>query len=539
LKIELLRHRIFIFGILLLAISLPTSKFGMSLSQMILAANWLFDKRVLEKFKSFFTNKVALGFSLIFFVHLIWLANTSNFAYALDDLRTKSPILILAIIFSTTPIISAKEFRNVLLAHLFSVLLTSLISFYIYITQHPTDFRLISPFISHIRLALHVCIAVFTLIYFLAYNSMVSIRNKKELFALRIVYIGLIIWFVNFLSVLQSVTGIALLLILTIAVLIRFVTKSPIHRFIKIGVFTFVIIFPIAIGGYLYHMFSDYIAKPKVDFSTLDKMTIHGGEYRHDTTNFITENQRWIGLYFCESEVAYAWNLRSSLKWNAKDSQGNIINYTIIRYLNSKDLRKDFEGVNALTAKDVENIEQGIANVNYTKGLGIEARLYKLFWEYIISSNNGAVKGHSMSQRVELWENSIALIRNNWVTGVGTGDLPDAFKNQLIADDSPLKETRMRSHNQYFSLFIAFGFFGFLLSFFSFIYPFIKTKQLFDYFCMIFLIVFFVSMLTEDTIESQDGVTLYAFFATLYLFQKPISNKMLKIKWGYEKNKTV
>lgn len=535
-KVDLLRHRIFLFGILLLVISLPTSKFGMSLAQMILAANWLIDKRVLVKFREFFTNKVALAFSLLFFVHLLWLANTSDFSYALADLRTKSPIFILAVIFSTTPLISVKEFRNVLFVHVFAVLLMSFISVFIFYTQHPTDFRLISPFISHIRLALHVCIAIFTLLYFLLFESRLIHKSKQGGIMLKIGFALLILWFVNFLSMLQSVTGIVIIIVLIMSLLIRLLVVYRMNGLLKRVGIAFVIVIPIAIGGYLFHSFQQYMYKPTVDFSKLDKFTPYGGEYRHDTNNFIAENQRWVGLYFCEQEMIDAWNLRSNVKCNSIDAQGNSIHYTLLRYLTSKDLRKDKDGVNALTDEDVRNIEQGVANVNYTRGFGIESRMHKLFWEYLMSSTNGDVKGHSMSQRVELWENSVSLVLNHWLTGVGTGDVPDVFKQQLVHDDSPLKETRMRSHNQFLSLFIAFGIFGLLLCLYSFLYPFYKTNQLFDYFCMIFLIVFFVSMLTEDTIESQDGVTFYAFFAALYLFQKPIGGKILKNKVKNEKN---
>lgn len=535
-KVDLLRHRIFLFGILLLVISLPTSKFGMSLAQMILAANWLIDKRVLVKFREFFTNKVALAFSLLFFVHLLWLANTTDFAYALDDLRTKSPIFILAVIFSTTPLISVKEFRNVLLTHVFAVLLMSIISVYIFFTQHPTDFRLISPFISHIRLALHVCIVIFTLLYFLILDSMQIAKKKQLRFTVNFVIVILLLWFVNFLSMLQSVTGFVILIVLTMAMSLRFVATYAKNRLLKKGIVVLVLITPIIIGGSVYHSFKEYMFKPTIDFSKLEKNTPYGKEYRHDTTNFIAENQRWVGLYFCEQEMDSAWNIRSHVKSNTSDALGNNVNYTLLRYLTSKDLRKDFDGVNALTDQDVKNIEQGVANVNYTRGFGIESRLHKLFWEYLMSTTNGDVKGHSMSQRVELWENSISLVCDHWLTGVGTGDVPSVFKQQLVKDDSPLKETRMRSHNQFLSLLIAFGFFGLLLCLYSFLYPFYKTKQLFDYFCMIFLIVFFVSMLTEDTIESQDGVTFYAFFAALYLFQKPIKSKILKNKEENEKN---
>lgn len=535
-KVDLLRHRIFLFGILLLVISLPTSKFGMSLSQMILAANWLIDKRILIKFKEFFTNKVALAFSLLFFVHLLWLANTSNFNYAMDDLRTKSPIFILAIIFATTPILSAKEFRLVLFTHVFGVLLMSFISVYIFYSQHPTDFRLISPYISHIRLSLHVCISIFTLLYFLLFQPMEVIKNKRLSIALKVGFVLLILWFVNFISLLQSVIGIGIILTIVVVLLLQFVINISKKGLLKKAIIALIILIPISIGWFLTYSFNYYMYKPTIDLSALDKVSSHGGIYRHDTINFTTENQKWIGLYFCEPELAYGWNMRSSVKYNTKDAQGNIVNYTLLRYLTSKDLRKDIDGVNALTDKDVKNIEQGIANINYTHGFGILSRLHKLYWEYLINTTNGDIKGHSMSQRVELWKISGTLIKKHWLTGVGTGDVPDVFKQQLIADNSPLKETRMRSHNQFLSLFIAFGIFGFVLCLFSFLYPFYKSKQLFDYFCMIFLIVFFVSMLTEDTIESQDGVTFFAFFAAFYLFQKPLNSKILQNKGKNEKN---
>jgi O-antigen ligase len=138
--------------------------------------------------------------------------------------------------------------------------------------------------------------------------------------------------------------------------------------------------------------------------------------------------------------------------------------------------------------------------------------------------------GHSLFQRFELWKTSWSIIQSNWLFGVGTGDVPDVFHQTLKDENSPLQDTKLRSHNQYLSLFIAFGVVGFLLCLFSFIYPFVKSKLIFDYFCTIFLIVFLMSMLTEDTIESQDGVTFYAFFAALYLFQKPLKKEALLTK---------
>lgn len=524
-KTSQFRHQIFIFGILLLAISVPTSKFGMSLAQMILAANWLIDKDLYLKTKQFLRNKIALSFSLIFFVHVLWLINTTNFNYALDDLRTKAPLFILAVIFSTTPRLSKKEFWTLLLFHATAVLITSFISANIYFTLHPADFRIISPHISHIRLALNVCIAIFSLSFFVFQNPFKT--QKLLLFFQRFGFIIVIFWYIYFLSMLQSVTGILILIILSLLIGFNYLRKSNLSKTLK-GLFVVLLIsIPIILSVWATNLFNHYMSKPAVNISQLDITTKKGGVYIHDTTNYCVENGRWMGLYLCEPELLYAWDLRSRIKYNTPDLQGNTINYTLIRYLTSKDLRKDYDGVQALTDWDVNNIEKGIANINYAQGIGIKARLFKLFWEYNNYMHLGDVFGHSLFQRLELWETSRSIINKNWFFGVGTGDVPDAFKKQLTEDNSSLKTTRMRSHNQYLSLFVGFGLFGLVLCIFSFIYPFVKSKQIFDYFCLVFLIVIYISMLSEDTIESQDGVTFYAFFATIYLFQKPIKRTTL------------
>jgi hypothetical protein len=528
LKLAQVRHQIFIFGILLFAVSIPTSKFGMSLSQMILAANWLFDKDVYQKTKLFFSQKIALVFGLIFFVHLCWLLNTANFSYAMDDLRTKAPIFILAVIFSTTPRLSKKEFYFLLLTHISAVFLTSMISASIYFTENPADFRLISPFISHIRLALNVCIAIFSLLYFI-FNNPFHL-NRRLLIAQKSGFILILLWLLSFLSMLQSFTGIGIVFFVFLSICLKSIYQSSISKIAKILFTGILILAPVACFFTLFHSYRNYSQKPTVILSNLDTVSKYGGIYRQDTINFKTENGKWIGLYLCEPELQHGWNQRSKIKYNTPDTPGSTINYTLIRYLTSKGLRKDFDGVNALSDQDVKNIEKGIANIEYTQGSGINSRLYKLFWEYQEYKDHGVFVGHSLFQRLELWKTSWSVIKSNWLFGVGTGDVPDVFKQTLKNENSPLQDTKLRSHNQYLSLFIAFGVVGFLLCLFSFIYPFIKSKLIFDYFCTIFLIVFLMSMLTEDTIESQDGVTFYAFFAALYLFQKPLKKEALLTK---------
>jgi hypothetical protein len=85
--------------------------------------------------------------------------------------------------------------------------------------------------------------------------------------------------------------------------------------------------------------------------------------------------------------------------------------------------------------------------------------------------------------------------------------------------NSPLdKANRWRSHNQYLSIFIAFGVFGFLWFIFTLLYPAFITKKYNNYYFAVFWLIAVLSMLAEDTLETQDGVTFFAFFNAFLLF---------------------
>jgi len=83
---------------------------------------------------------------------------------------------------------------------------------------------------------------------------------------------------------------------------------------------------------------------------------------------------------------------------------------------------------------------------------------------------------------------------------------------------------QLRAHNQYLTMAITFGIFGliyFVLTLFSGlqILPYAKS-----YLFLGFFIILMVSMLDEDTLETQFGVTFAAYFYFLFLFQQPASD---------------
>jgi len=140
-------------------------------------------------------------------------------------------------------------------------------------------------------------------------------------------------------------------------------------------------------------------------------------------------------------------------------------------------------------------------------------------WEYQTAQRGGNPGGLSVVQRTEYWNASWGIIKSNIWFGVGTGDLGQAFKIQYEKMNSILPlEYRHRSHNQFFAIWIAFGIFGLIWFIYSLLYPPIKKKMFFEYLYFIFFVVIILSMLVEDTLETQMGVTLYAFLNTFLLF---------------------
>ena len=148
-------------------------------------------------------------------------------------------------------------------------------------------------------------------------------------------------------------------------------------------------------------------------------------------------------------------------------------------------------------------------------------RIYSLMWEMNDYYHTGNVYGYSVPQRIELWKNSVFLIKKQPFFGVGTGDVKDAFKQELQLNNSSLCEKGMRSHNQYFTFSIAFGIVGLLLILFSIFYPPFVLKKFRNPLFLVFFCIIIFSMLSEDSLEPQDGVTFFAFFYSLVLFLEP------------------
>ena len=533
----------YVFAVCLMIASLAHSKIMMSIAQFLLAGAFVLERVDLKKgrellpaqplwrtillfipcslylcyqstvrgFKVFFTNKPALIFSSILLLHVAGLIFTTDFDYAIKDLRTKLPLFLLPLFLSTSGSFGRRQFFGLMFLFIASVVARTFINSWNLFHGDFVDIRDISRSISHIIVALLASFSLFTLLYFI-------LRKRTFHPLLKVIFALVFVWLLVFIVLAHSDTGLVVTGVTLFLLLIVYFFRIP-NRWVKLGFAVFLVAGIAGISWYFAKVNEDYHHVNPVDLSKLEPYTKLGNPYIHNTEDLQTENGNYVWIYIQFDEMKQAWNKRSKIGFDSVDMKNQLIRNTLTRFLASKGYRKDAEGVNRLTQQEVGAIEKGVANVIFMNGFSIRGSIYELIWGYEDYKKHGDPTGSSLMQRFEFWKASLGLIRDNWLTGVGTGDMNIAFQQQYVKMHSKLAPSqRWRSHNQFLSIFVGFGIFGFIWFLFAILYPPFILRRFNDYFFLVFFIIAMISMLPEDTIESQAGVTFFAFFYALLLF---------------------
>jgi hypothetical protein len=517
---EKITRYVYYFGLTVVAIGLPVSVFLMSLGQFIILGSLLFNGRLLEKLKRFGKNKAAVVLGSIFLMHLVGLLYTSDFNYGFNDIRIKAPLLLFPLFMASWDPIPQKIFNWILAAFVGAVMVGTFISMGVYYGIIPAkipgnDIRNISIFISHIRFSMMIALAIFICAYY---------AWQEEFLIRKIAMLVLIAWLLFFLVFLNALTGIVASVIV-VFVLMFYEIFNLKNRSLKIIPLIAMALLFLALFFYLKPLIQVNMAVHPNEIPKPEPLTALGNAYHFDTTAIEQVNGYALWMYDNQEEMEQAWKERSKMSLGDPNTHGAGIRYVLMRYLTSKGLHKDAAGVNALGQDEIRLIENGVSNANYAGRSKMTIRILQTLSEFRNYQLGGNPNGKSMVMRFEFWKAALAIIQKHPVIGVGTGDVRKAFDAQYELSHSPLSlEHRLRAHNQFLSITIAFGVTGLLWFIVSLIYPMVKTGMSFHYFSAVFFIIFVVSLFTEDTLESQAGVTFYTFFNSLFLFrayQKP------------------
>lgn len=432
----------------------------------------------------------VFSFFALICLGMIW---SGGGAEAWKQLEKSLPFLIVPLYLLNLPLQSRKNLSIYSAVYLLSLFVATGIGVFNLITLENPDVRTIMPFCSHIRFALHLTIASsFIVLYYFG--------QKKSLLLL------LAVWFEAYMLITSALTGVLIsfvILFFIIPTYFLFKKKNKTAFAIFISIFS---LFVFAIISSLSYYYKDYFV-PK-NGEVKENMIIENGNYIFDKVDY-SQMAEGVEIYLKEDRNAMC-----------KSREGEFPYIDIaIRYLNSKGYEKNLKGWEKLSKEDLNNIKKGIPNYVYAQKIPLKSRLYSTFYEIEAYEKENKVKGSSLIQKIELWENSFEVIKNNLLIGVGTGNAPRELKKQLQATNSELSDTNMRTHNQYFSIVFSYGIIGLLIWFAFLFYPMFRHSLNKNPYYVIFLLIMLISFFSEDTLDNQAGIMMYCCWNFFFVSQ--------------------
>ncbi|HLO58207.1 MAG TPA: O-antigen ligase family protein [Bacteroidales bacterium] len=515
---EPLHRTVYLFGLALLVSCLPLSRYLLSIAQFTIVINWIAEGNFKRKFSILHKNPAILLFASVFIVYAVGLLYSEDLKTGFEKIINTLPLLILPLVIGTSKPLSTKASRRLLILFTIAVSAASMVCFIRYAgygLPPGADFREISVFMSHIRFALLIDMAIAISIYYA-----IRKHGDEPLSVLRSpwFFIILSVFLTAFLFFLRSATGIVIFFIIlgVFGVNRAFHSKS---RFIRYSILGATTAFSLTAVLTVYFTWNRNFSPKPFNPTRLKDKTANGNLYTHDIEAGILENGNYTWLYICEPELEREWNRLSPIHYDEFDHRHQAIRTTIIRYLTSKNLTKDSAGIHHLSQADLSNIEKGLANYRFSEHPGIRQRLYETLYEIHIIRKSGFAESHSLGQRLLFYKAALPAIKESFWFGYGTGDAYNIMANQARSENLAIDSAwKGKPHNQFLFFLLAFGITGFLWIVFSWVYTVIFSKAYTQLLFNQMLLITGISMMVIDTLESYDNIVFFSFFFCLFAF---------------------
>ena len=504
-----------------LCIGMPWSNAIMSVGSIWILFVWLIEM-LSRKFRANQGEDVSWpkrnkwvfwGLFSLTLLHVVGLIHTHDFTYGLDDLRKKLPLLLFPVVcYSMLSLPSAMWLwlKRFFVASLFLAVLACFFIRWAWWEQAHFDVRQLSVFTSHIRFSLMLNLGLVIL-----FKEALQ-RSFSKILAL---VFGLV--YILFMWEVQSITGLGLLGVLVMYAAWTSLkakglkaTRGALIVLGFLGLITSAVFIGSAIHEHYYSGSSEFQGGK----------TSEGNDFECELNKRYRESGALVYCNFNRYEMSLAWNERSKVLFTGKTKTGGLISATLMRYMTSIGVTKDYQGVLSLSDEDIAAVEQGITNPKLLKRSALHQRIDQLFFEIDALNSGDDPSGKSFIQRIEYWKTATHIIQKHPFIGVGTGDVQAAFNQQYEEDQSALSERfRLRSHQQFLTFWVAFGVFGPLLLLLAIYLCYRYRKAENSFIALGFLLIVSLSFLSEDTLETQAGVTFFSFFIS-FLFLWPIAS---------------
>ena len=514
---KLIHEQVYFYTLCLLSVSLSLSIYFTSIAHLLLLINWILEGRFREKWKLVMTNRALQVFLLLILLYLVGLLWSEDLSSGLLNLKIKLPLALMPVVLVTSRSLSRKQVQRILLLFSLGVLASSLGSMMKlagWLAGEVNDFRELSLFMNNIRFSMQILLSLLIASYYL-FVDRTSVSRAEGIY-----YLLSLLWFIFFLVILKSLTGMIIAIVLTFFILLRVVLgiRDKIVRFMALVPLIMIPLFSVIYLGYALDRFYNF---DELNAEDLDQLTVEGNPYTHHMGLSDVENGHYTWIYVCDQELEREWSQVSEIPiMGGRTGNGNKLRTTLIRFLTSKGLRKDAAGLRQLSEEEIRAIEKGVANYIYLDRFKFYPRVYELIWEIYRYKLGYDPNDKSVVQRYLFLEAGWNIARTNLIFGTGPGDLRSEFSSYYESVDSPL-EDRWRlgfGHNQYLTFLISFGIPGLLICMIALVGPLFLARRQKSFLAMGFLILVLVSMISMDTLEQAFGVGFVAFFYSLFVF---------------------
>jgi hypothetical protein len=603
-------HRgIYLASLCLIAIFLCSSRYMLTVSEILLAVNWVAEGGFRTRFRRLRSDRAAIAFMLIYVLSVVGVIWSEDPGYAFShDLLHKLPTLFMPLIVATSTLPGRRMTRVILLLFISSVVVVSFIGFFSRLTQPALSFREASPFIPGLYLGLMVIIAAFQLPLLARAGAdrmlmretggsgklqkgkgddvregltpertepgkipMGGSDNAGEgpspafadrgdgpmpdkmpmsdrvdvvegplpapadevnlplpdwviIGSRKFFIVGLVIsaWLIFFLFHLRTLSGVASFAAALICLTAVLAARS--QRFLpKILLPAVFVILAAVAAGPMVTIWRQTHAETPVIFNNLDSLTARGNPYQHDTLNIIRENGSLVYLYIADGELREAWNAKSIVDYDGTNLAGLELRATLFRYMSSLGLRKDADGFNRLNGKDIAAVERGITNHLNLNRPGFFVRVYEEMMSLYLyyESSRQLTEWGSLTKRIDLWRASWEAFRERPLLGWGTGSILPAMDHGLQKNGSTLSGLNMKPHSQYLYILVTLGVAGMIITVILYAFFVVKRQAHRSLMFILFLALFLVNFLGNNSLESQPGQDLFVFFSMIYGYFYP------------------
>jgi O-antigen ligase len=123
----------------------------------------------------------------------------------------------------------------------------------------------------------------------------------------------------------------------------------------------------------------------------------------------------------------------------------------------------------------------------------------------------------SASVRLILWRSAGQIVKENFLTGVGTGDGEVAMLDKTEKVNKLAFENRLNAHNQFLETAMTLGVTGLLIILLLLCYPIYLSLKYNDWLFLSFMLIIAGNMMFESIFQTFAGIMFFAFFFSLFV----------------------